>query len=68
MTYVIKAIDSDGKSWFRNSNGSWQEKRDSQCHYSTLVAVSKTHAAAITANRYLPASDRMESITVETLL
>lgn len=64
---IITATDKAGKSWFLNANGSWQEKRDSQCHFLTAVAAGNAYRAVVTRDRFQSADERMVEIEMRSL-
>lgn len=65
---IVQAKDREGKKWFWNANGSWQEKRDSNCHFSTAFGAITAFNKANASNRFMPREDRMEELEMVQLL
>lgn len=64
---IITATDSAGKTWFLNATGSWQERRDSECHFLSAKAAGNAYRAAVTRDRFASAEDRMIEIEMRSL-
>lgn len=64
---IITATDSAGKNWFLNTSGSWQERRDSQCHFLSAKSAGTAYRAAIARDRFLSSDDRMIEIEMRSL-
>lgn len=67
MTFIVTAVDSQGKRWFRNAKQQWQSTRDERCHFPSAIEAGKIFREAIIANRFHDPVDRMDDIEIVSL-